>query len=273
MSFALLESSSFPTFSIIATAAAGGCIVFIGLAIEKFADWLNDKYIGGDDKPHKGLGLFGWWLLMLGIAVEIGVAISSAIEVRDISKLAMKNAPINQPIRRLTAYAQVEVIPLSNINVKNSGLIRVVGATNVHLSSPSFSTNALGWVSLEIGTNGQSESKFSLSKSGWIGSICLSAHQGESDRIRFDIFFDKNDEVSNPESLTVAQLNVARLIGSGENFGFPAIVACGRIELTCNGFILKTFGIPPQTNKHAAVTSVESNGVFMPYRSILTNVK
>jgi len=57
----------------VAFALVGGFIVACGLGIEKIAEMLNDRFLGGY-KAHKTLDWFGWGLLMFGIWVEIADA-------------------------------------------------------------------------------------------------------------------------------------------------------------------------------------------------------
>jgi len=62
-------------------ATIGGIAVAIGLVIEEMADILNERFLGGY-KPHSALRLFGWWMLMFGICIEIADAGWTAHEIR-----------------------------------------------------------------------------------------------------------------------------------------------------------------------------------------------
>lgn len=84
-------------------ATIGGIAVFIGLLLEKFAEWMDEKFLGGTYKPHKTLESIGWSILMLGIFVEIAVAGWSANDVWQTRQMAIKNDPLNQPIGSATA--------------------------------------------------------------------------------------------------------------------------------------------------------------------------
>jgi hypothetical protein len=84
-------------------AVVGGFIVFGGLAIEKFADWLNERFLAPPLKPHSNLEFIGWCILMFGIAIEIGVAGWSANDAWQTRQMAIKNDPLNQPIASATA--------------------------------------------------------------------------------------------------------------------------------------------------------------------------
>jgi len=75
MSFPVPSSSLLSAFVL---ATIGGLAVLGGLALEKFSDLLNDRFVGGY-KPHKWLSEFGWVILMIGITIETGIAGKSAI--------------------------------------------------------------------------------------------------------------------------------------------------------------------------------------------------
>ena len=87
---------------VIALAAAGGAIVFLGLLLEKIAEWKSEKYIV---KPCQRLSETGWWFLMIGIAVEIGVAIWSANDAWQTSQ----NTPPKMRVGSISATAEFMV--------------------------------------------------------------------------------------------------------------------------------------------------------------------
>ena len=80
-------------------ATIGGLAVLGGLALEKFSDWLNERFLGGY-KPHKWSGEIGWWILMAGIVIETGVAGGSAIS-------QWQNDPLKKPIASASARARI----------------------------------------------------------------------------------------------------------------------------------------------------------------------
>jgi hypothetical protein len=84
-------------------ATIGGIIVFIGLTLEKFADWMNERYLAPPLKPHARLELVGWWCLMLGIFVEITVGGWAANDAWQTRQMAIKNNPLNQPVTSVSA--------------------------------------------------------------------------------------------------------------------------------------------------------------------------
>ena len=90
--FATVSSSSAEIW-VISFAAAGGIIVFLGLFLERIAEWKSEEHIV---KPRKCVSDWGWRILMIGIAFEIGVAIWSAYD-------AWEGDPLNQPITSVGA--------------------------------------------------------------------------------------------------------------------------------------------------------------------------
>src|SRR5476651_312244 len=92
-------------FWILFWATIGAIIVLVGLLLEKFAEWMNDRFLGGADKPHKTLELVGWCLLMFGICIEIADAGWSANETWETRQMAIKNDPRNATISEINATA------------------------------------------------------------------------------------------------------------------------------------------------------------------------
>jgi hypothetical protein len=105
--------SSLAEVLVIVFAAAGGIVVFVALLIEKIAEWKSEKHIV---KSCKRLSEWGWWILMAGIAFEIGVAIWSATDAWQIRQMAIRNDPLNQPITSLTARAWLWVRGTNGLN-------------------------------------------------------------------------------------------------------------------------------------------------------------
>jgi hypothetical protein len=95
--------------SVLIWATAGGIAVFVGLILEKTAEWLNERFLGGSEHPHKKLGEVGWVILMLGIVIEISDAGSTAIELWQTKLAAINNAPNNAIIGNIFANVIFEV--------------------------------------------------------------------------------------------------------------------------------------------------------------------
>jgi hypothetical protein len=95
-------------------ATIGGIAVFIGLLLEKFAEWMDDRFLGGTHKPHKTLESVGWCILMLGIFVEIAVAAWSANDAWQTRQMAIKSDPLNRPISEISATVSIRMKYFTN---------------------------------------------------------------------------------------------------------------------------------------------------------------
>jgi hypothetical protein len=82
-------------FWVVVFAASGGVIVFVGLLMERFSekDWHQNL---SDFRRCKSISVCGEWIVMVGILIEIGVGIFSAIDV-------WETEPSNRPIRDMSA--------------------------------------------------------------------------------------------------------------------------------------------------------------------------
>lgn len=86
--------------------------MFVGLALEKNSEkpWYVDIR---DRKRQKLKGEIGWWILMVGIFVEIAIAgwhtVGDAIELNRIKRNAETINPINQPVSSLSALVRIKV--------------------------------------------------------------------------------------------------------------------------------------------------------------------
>jgi hypothetical protein len=112
MSSFLADSSplSLSEVWVIVSAALGGIIVFAGLLLEKIAEWKNEKFGPPFFKPHKFMGECGWWILMFGIAAEIVVAVWSANDAWQTRQMAIKNDPVNLPIKSMAVAARLLIL-------------------------------------------------------------------------------------------------------------------------------------------------------------------
>jgi hypothetical protein len=112
-----------------AVASIGGIIVFVGLLIEKAADWMNEKFMPNEEyKPHKTLEDVGWTILMVGILAEIAVGFAlaakdeiverqTANQIAQTSTNVAKIDPLNQPIGLLTASVSLFEIGTNRSNL------------------------------------------------------------------------------------------------------------------------------------------------------------
>ena len=96
MDFSSLFSWFFGDAAAVAWAMIGGVIVAAGLIIEKFSEWLDERFFG-EYKAHKKLEHLGWLILMLGIFIEIADAGWTAHGVRKaetkVASLEIKTMP------------------------------------------------------------------------------------------------------------------------------------------------------------------------------------
>lgn len=108
-------------------ATIGGVFVFFGLMLEKFSEWMNDRFLAGLYKPHRTLELIGWCILMFGIFVEIGVAGWSANDAWQTRQMAIKSDPFNQPVSDISAYLEFEVNRTYSSDLQGKDIRKVFG--------------------------------------------------------------------------------------------------------------------------------------------------
>ena len=89
-------------------AIIGGLIVAAGLVIEEIADLLNERFLGGY-KPHSSLRLFGWWMLMFGILIEVADAGWTAHEISLTTANFNRIDPANLPVLNMNAFVKLRV--------------------------------------------------------------------------------------------------------------------------------------------------------------------
>ena len=82
-------------------AAFGGCLVLLGLWLEKGKEksWFSNI---SDLRRQGSKAKWGWWILMAGIVFEVGDAIWTGYEIWQIN-------PRNQPIFSATAFVRIKV--------------------------------------------------------------------------------------------------------------------------------------------------------------------
>jgi hypothetical protein len=88
-------------FWFVIIASSGGVLVLVGLLMERFSerDWHKNL---SDFRRCKSVRVWGEWIVIAGIVVEIGVGILSALD-------AWKNDPLNRPIRDMAAVVSFKV--------------------------------------------------------------------------------------------------------------------------------------------------------------------
>jgi hypothetical protein len=133
MNFASLNPSSASSlFSTAFWACIGGLIVLLGLWIEKMADkkWYRDVH---EFRRSKLKSEIGWWILMVGIAVEIGtagrLAVKEELEIWQANNSAWKNDPRKLPLNSVTAFATI-LIKTNNVVPNMDSIIRQGNGNN-----------------------------------------------------------------------------------------------------------------------------------------------
>ena len=166
----------------------GGILVIVGLAIEKFADWLNERYLGPPPKPHSWVGNIGWLFLMAGIAIEIADADWTTHEISRAKEVAARNDPLNQPAQS----AQVLIV------LWTEGINDTVSTRDPTALWPTGIKVAFGDPELmKRGAPGL------LSPSAWAETIL----QPGSPNVRWQLKFDRNDFVFSDAGLVTNVLS------------------------------------------------------------------
>lgn len=178
-----------------AWATLGGAVVALGLAIEKFADFLNERFLGGY-KAHKCLESAGWWVLMLGIWVEIADAGWTSHEIMLAKQIASESDIRHKPIFALSAYAYVVVRPserkedLNNTNLVSFGWAE--GAVLFPYAPQGEGNWGKTWLTLGLTSemaNGWSGREASVDSDCVLETI---AEVGDEKMLRFDMYFGIN---------------------------------------------------------------------------------
>ncbi len=231
MNILLSTASSLPSgeIPVLIWATIGGVLVFIGLAVEKFADWMNDQYLGGPEKPHKMLETAGWCILMFGIFVEIAVAGSSANDAWETRQMAIRNDPLNANISDISAFVWFEVKGADVPDLPPPPVRPYFGIAEMWLCP----TNQL-WTEFPI-LNADSFSR-GHAESGRSYSLRFSASG-----IAAMMF---SPERRRPTVKEIA--NVKFLYASFRFLTNNAEVVQGTAEVVVNGSLRRTFQFPPQ---------------------------
>ncbi len=239
-------------------AAIGGLIVFVGLLLEKIAEWKNGKYSPPFLKPHKFLGEFGWVVLMIGIAAEIGIGFALAWkDEKDIN--AAKNAALNAPISDMSAT-----------------VIFFVKGTQINEL-----TNLDNEVSKQVGT------MYLINKKGEMGSAYdfltadnfvrkagfIFGEPNARDNRRYDLRFHSEiwDVFMGVEQPVKAIAGVHWIRVDVNFLPNGAKISDGGIDLVVNN-AHKLFHIFPQCDTNMPDGTIQNGTQIFPYRIFATNV-
>lgn len=267
MIFALFSSSGLGTsWGWPIGAAIGGIVVFVGLLLERMAEWKSEKYIV---KPGRLLSDWGWRILMLGIALEIGIGFAMAWkDEKDID--AAKTAWRGQRIYAFEATAILVVRPLKPVEDFASLPKAPPDALTFppQAESPKKEDNL---IFLNLGRSGDmAKGAYSKENAEIQADEAYRSAVGDN-LIRFDIHFGGHHEnffenrVGNTleffnDSLTPEDLDAIDLV-----LPFRCEVISGEIKMEIdNGLTNMDFQIPAQKTFVCAATSIATNGTFVP---------
>jgi hypothetical protein len=246
-SFFLSAAISSPEqFWLLTCATAGGVFVLVGLVLERFAEWLDDSFLGGW-KAHKSMEKCGWRILMLGIAIEIVDAGYAANEGWQTSQIAIKNDPRNANISYMYATAILRVKgmqfnDMTNWNPNHVALIRL--CQNDVKNIPFFD-----WLEAETYKRSDFHNLFdSVNREYAIRFQSWGFLPGSG--------FEK--KVKNLDDVNLLQMEINFLPRGSEISG-------GGVELIANN-LHKVFAILPQTD-----TNVPDGAPGFPYIVLATN--
>jgi hypothetical protein len=213
-------------------ATIGGIAVFIGLLLEKFAEWMDDRFLGGTHKPHKTLESIGWSILMLGIFAEIAVAGWSANDAWQTRQMAIKNDPNNFPIASVSA--QVLLVEKGTNRVPRDPL-------------------GFGQTSLTIGSSEQIGFWRPNMAPNLTCSKCDSIKRNDPDGENMDWILSFNQNIVFPtfngSVKDAAKWDAIKLQASF--LPDDAVILGGTVRLTINS-TFRDYIIPAQTIKHSA---------------------
>jgi hypothetical protein len=101
-------------------ACIGGVFAFFGLLIEdeaaKDEKRQTPEIFVADVSIAKAKGRFGWWILMIGIAIEMGVAFATALDDENTRQIAIQNSPLKRPVSEVFAMLRI-VVSATNYDV------------------------------------------------------------------------------------------------------------------------------------------------------------
>lgn len=233
-------------FELLIWATAGGVLVFGGLVMEKMADWMDERFLGGW-RAHRKLCEAGWIVLMIGIAIEIADAGFAANDGWQTRQIAIKNDPRNARISYMyaTAFLQVkgrQFNDLTNWNPDRVALITLCKNDLKHI--PSFD-----WLEADTYRKGTYHNMFDV--------------EGRGYAIRFQSWgfipgmgFDS--QIKDLDDINLLQMEVNFLPRGAEITG-------GGVELVANN-LHKVFTILPQID-----TNFPDGTPGCPYKVLATN--
>jgi len=232
--------------------------VFVGLIMEKAADWMNDKYVPLEEyKPHKPLENLGWIILMLGILAEIvfGFALAAKDELEI---TAATNAARNANVSDMTATVRFFVKKTHSIELTNLGSDFSSQAGTMYL----FNRKGESGYVFDMLT----ADKFVRKNAFVFGEPNMRDNQGYFLRFQsenWNAFMGNESPVKQIDNIHWVRVDINFLTN-----GAP--ISGGAIELVANNFH-KFFSIPPQTDTNPPDGTIIGETHF-PYLIFATNV-
>jgi hypothetical protein len=231
-------------------ACAGGICIFVGLLLETLAEkeWFPTF---ANFKLWKSLKRCGEIGVLIGVFLEIvstGVfAIRGEIEIRQIRADAAKHDPHNLPIQSVSAYAQIEFRPLEPMNNEFNGVVKLEMGRASEISPANWDK----WGTTEELSDNVTRGNDGNGIFGY--DLYFGGYWGDKPHSLFN----------NPNSLTPDDVDAIALI-----LPIHCEILRGRLEMTLttlNGSVKKDFTIPAQTSFISVITSIETNGMFVPF--------
>src|ERR1700761_2268520 len=146
-----IQASTKMGASVLIWATAGGVAVFLGLVLEKFAEWLNENFLEKSYHPHKTIGEVGWVILMIGIGIEVVVAGGTAIDDWTTKRIAIENSPINQPISDISAVVKIKLAGTNFVQLPNWGAHWTASLTLCDVKDAKSGDNIMGATGIDGG--------------------------------------------------------------------------------------------------------------------------
>jgi hypothetical protein len=267
-------------------ASIGGFVVFVGLLIEKAADWMNERYVPLEEyEPHKALENIGWTLLMIGILAEIvfGFALAAKDDKHERDTTAQAIQASNSAVR-----ADLRKQPMFSFSAQAHFLIRPIGPSNLVADLEASALPSIigdNWFGKDF--NGGVARRYpyggNLTNSFWshptnssqllLGekqkmeavtfaqNVTVSSVSDDNGQLfRIDIYIDRC-HLGEGNSLASDNLDTIVMY-----LPVDAHVLDGTVEMEIDNGIIpgKVFKIPQQTTFNKGVSSFLINGTFIP---------
>jgi hypothetical protein len=251
-----------PIFWTVFWAAIGGAFVFVGLLMEQAAEKSWFKNIG-QFHLMKWIKCSGEWFVIIGVGIEVFIAVLTAIDERKTWQKANEADLHNQAIFALSGYAMVLMMP-DDTNEFDKALATIEEPPSLFkFRSPASGNSDVNGISLmfgsatEIATSTGDGTAFFFPPDNV--SETISTYGGER-LLRFDIYFGENQDSFQNRFLTPSKLDAVNI-----SLPMGGEIVNGKVEISIDhDFIKRVFNVPRQTSFGTSVSCIESNGAFAP---------